>query len=178
MVIQLIYNNKKTKNKMKKHDTIIAIDPDVEKSGVAELIPQHRLLEVTNLTFPQLLDYLQARKKMSDTAHTSLVVVVEAGWLNKSNWHTSQNKATSAKVGNNTGRNHEVGRKIVEMCKHYGLEVVEQHPLRKCWKGKDGKITHDELAYFTGLIDRTNQDARDAALLAWNYAELPIKMKA
>jgi hypothetical protein len=162
-----------------KYDTIVAIDPDVEKSGVAELSPQRRLLEVTNLTFPQLLDYLQARKKMSDVAHTSLIVVVEAGWLNQSNWHlrSKDNARVASAKGNSAGRNHETGRKIVEMCKHYGIEVFEQRPLQKCWKGKDGKITHEELASFTGLTGKTNQDARDAALLAWTFANLPIRLK-
>jgi hypothetical protein len=162
-----------------KYDTIVAIDPDVEKSGVAELSPQHRLLEVTNLTFPQLLDYLQSRKKLSETAHTSLVVIVEAGWLNQSNWHlrSKDNVRVASAKGNSAGRNHETGRKIVEMCKHYGIEVVEQRPLQKCWRGKDGKITHEELASFTGLTGKTNQDARDAALLAWSFANLPIRLK-
>jgi len=150
----------------------------VEKSGVAELSPQNRLLEVTNLTFPQLLDYLQARKKMSETAHTSLVVVVEAGWLNQSNWHlrSKDNVRVASAKGNAAGRNHETGRKIVEMAKYYGIEVVEHAPLRKCWKGKDGKITHEELVSFTGLMGKTNQDARDAALLAWSFANLPIRL--
>jgi len=63
------------------------------------------------------------------------------------------------------------------MCKHYGIEVIEHFPLRKIWKGKDGKITQEELASFTGLKGRTNQDARDAALLAWSFANLPIRLK-
>lgn len=42
---------------------------------------------------------------------------------------------------------------------------------------KDGKITHEELAYFTGIMGRTNTEMRDAALLAWNHAGLPIRVK-
>jgi hypothetical protein len=162
-----------------KYDTIVAIDPDVEKSGVAELCPLHRLLEVTNLSFPELLEYLQAVKKVSETAHTSLVVVVEAGYFTQANWHlkSKDNARVASAKGNSIGRNHETGRKIVEMCKHYGIDVVAHAPLRKCWKGKDGKITHDELSLFTGLMGKTNQDARDAALLAWSFANLPIKLK-
>jgi hypothetical protein len=162
-----------------KYDTIVAIDPDVEKSGVAELSVQNRLLEVTNLTFPQLLDYLQTRKKMSEIAHTKLVVVVEAGWITQANWHLKRgdNARVASAKGNSAGRNHETGRKIIEMCKHYSIEVVEHAPLRKCWKGKDGKITHEELSSFTGLTNRTNQDARDAALIAWVFSGLPIKIK-
>ena len=164
---------------MKKYDNIIAIDPDVEKSGVAYLKKATRQLEVSNLTFPQLLDYLQHTKKVRDEEKESLIVVIEAGWLIQSNWHLlhKDTKAVAAAKGNSTGRNHETGRKIVEMCKHYGIEVLEHFPLKKSWKGKDGKITHEELASFTGLTGRTNQDARDAALLAWNFAGLPIRLK-
>ena len=79
--------------------------------------------------------------------------------------------------GNHTGRNHEVGRKIVEMCRHYGIEVVEQPPLRKIWKGKDGKITNEELQHLAIITDKTNQETRDAALIAWEYAGLPIRIK-
>ena len=43
------------------------------------------------------------------------------------------------------------------------------------WNSKDGKITHEELAKFTGITQRTNQEGRDAALLAWTFAGLPVK---
>jgi hypothetical protein len=39
----------------------------------------------------------------------------------------------------------------------------------------DGKITQDELKQITGITVKTNQDGRDAALLAWVFAELPIQ---
>ena len=180
-----------------KYDIIIAIDPDVEKSGVAFLEVATRKLDVSSLTFPQLLDYLQWAKSKTVYSETTFmaegmtkpvakiqegkktIIVVEAGWLNRSNWHlkSSDTKRIASAKGNSTGRNHETGRKIVEMAKHYGFEVHEQIPLRKCWKGKDGKITHEELASFTGLMGKTNQDARDAALLAWTFANLPIRFK-
>lgn len=160
-----------------KFDNIIGIDPDKEKSGVAFLKPKTRQLEVTNLTFPMLLDYLQHAKKVRDESGESLVVVIEAGWMNaKSCFHTAQGKSAE-KIAKDVGANHETGRKIIEMCKHYGIEVVQHIPLVKCWKGKDRKITHEELASFTGLTGRTNQDARDAALLAWVFANLPIRVK-
>ena len=161
-----------------KYDTIIAIDPDVHKSGVSYLEVSTRKLEVSNMTFPQLLDYLQFfRRECQIVKQQKVVVVVEAGWLNKvSNYHTQASKA-GQRIAKNVGSNHETGRKIVEMAKHYGLEVVEHAPLCKCWRGKDGKITHDELAQFTGLKGSTNQDSRDSAILAWTFANLPIKLK-
>lgn len=164
---------------MRKYDNIIAIDPDVTRSGVAFLKPSTKQLEVSNLTFPQVIDYIQRAKKVRDEAGETLIVVIEASWLIQSNWHLQQweRKQRAASKGYDVGRNHETGKKIVEMCRHLGIEVLEHYPLRKCWKGKDGKITHEELVSFTGLMGRTNQDARDAALLAWTFANLPIRVK-
>lgn len=164
---------------MKKYDNIIAIDPDVEKSGVAFLKPSTMQLEVSNLTFPQVVDYLNQAKNVQAQTKETLIVLVEASWLIQGNWHLQQweRKQRAASKGYDVGRNHETGKKIVEMCQHLEIEVLEHYPLRKCWKGKDGKITHEELSSFTGLTGRTNQDARDAALLAWSYANLPIRLK-
>lgn len=165
--------------KSRKYDNIIAIDPDISKSGVAILKPSTRQLEVSNLTFPQIVDYLNYAKSVRDKENETLIVVVEASWLIKWNWHLSswERKQRAASKGYDVGRNHETGKKIVEMCQHLEIEVLEHYPLRKCWKGKDGKITHEELSSFTGLTGRTNQDARDAVLLAWSFANLPIRLK-
>ena len=164
---------------MKKYDVVIGIDPDVDKSGVAYLMVEARVIELVNLTFADLLDYLRETRDVLTKEGRFFVVVVEASWLNKAHWHVGKggSAARSALIGNHTGRNHEVGRKIVEMCRHYGIEVVEQPPLRKIWKGRDGKITHEELQHFTGITDKTNQETRDAALLAWEYAGLSIRIK-
>lgn len=161
---------------MKRYDNIIAIDPDVSRSGVAFLKPATGLLEVSNLTFPQVIDYLQQANR--DKGEGTLIVLVEASWLIHGNWHLSswERRQRAASKGYDVGRNHETGRKIAEMCRHLGIEVLEHAPLRKCWRGKDGKITHEELVSFTGIKGRTNQDARDAALLAWVFSGLPIRV--
>lgn len=165
--------------KARKYDSIISIDPDVSRSGVAYLNPLTRKLEVSNLTFPQVIDFIKSESNKASANDLSLIVVVEASWLIQGNWHLQQweRKQRAASKGYDVGRNHETGKKIVEMCQYLGIEVLEHYPLRKCWKGKDGKITHEELASFTGLVGRTNQDARDAALLAWIFAGLPIRIK-
>lgn len=161
---------------MKRYDNIIAIDPDVSRSGVAFLKPATGLLEVSNLTFPQVIDYLQQANR--DKGEGTLIVLVEASWLIHGNWHLSswERRQRAASKGYDVGRNHETGKKIAEMCRHLGIEVLEHAPLRKCWRGKDGKITHEELVSFTGIKGRTNQDARDAALLAWVFSGLPIRV--
>ena len=162
----------------RKIDIIIAIDPDVEKNGVAYLNCENKNLEISTLSFPELLDYLRYVQRRAETTQKHLVVVVEAGYMNKGNWHLNpkDTKAAAAAKGNHAGRNHETARKIVEMCKHWQMEVKEVKPLEKCWKGKDRKITHEELARFTGVMGRTNQEGRDAALLAWVYAGFAIRL--
>jgi hypothetical protein len=157
---------------------IIAIDPDVKKSGIAFLDPMNKTLEVTVLTFPQLIDYLLFAKKKSEEHNDPFMVIVEAGWLNSSNWHTNKNDnvRTASIKGAAIGRNHEIGRKIVEFCEYHKIDVLPVRPLRKIWKGTGGKITQDELEQITGITTKTNQDGRDAALLAWVFAELPIQI--
>ena len=157
---------------------IIAIDPDVDKSGVAFLHLPTRELHCEAKTFPELIDDLHATKQAADALGEPLIVIVEAGWLNHPNWHTNARDShrKAAAIGRSAGRNHETGRKIVEMSRHMGIETVEQRPLQKCWKGADGKITAAELAAFTGYTARTSQDMRDAALLAWVHAGLPIRL--
>lgn len=164
---------------MNKYDSIIAIDPDVTRSGVAFLKPSTKGIEVYNLSFPELIEYIQQTKNEHLEKNLSLIVVVEASWLIQGNWHLSswERKQRAASKGYDVGRNHETGRKIVEMCKYNGVEVLEHYPLRKCWKGKDGKITHEELASFTGIRQKTNQDVRDAVLLAWMFSGLSVRVK-
>lgn len=162
---------------MTKYDVIIAIDPDTEKSGVAVLEPATRQIEAMSLTFPRLLDFLCRQDIKAKAGGYSLAVIVEGGWLvHKSNWHGTDGHRAE-RIAKNVGANHETGRKIVEMCRHWGIHVEEQRPLQKMWRGKGGKITAAELQAITGLTSRTNQDERDAALLAWVWAGLPVRIR-
>ena len=163
-----------------KYDVYIGIDPDSVKSGVAYVERETGVCETTSLPFHQVLSYLEFVKKKSEENGQSVVVVVEAGWLNESNWHLlpRDNKYLAAAKGKGLGRCEQTGRLILEMAEHViGLPCIARKPLRKCWKGKDRKITQEEIAEFTGLMGRTNQEGRDALLLAWVEADLPIKVK-
>ena len=98
------------------YDRIIGIDPDCDKSGVAEVYIPSKHVNATKLLFPELMDYLQHMKREFSGNGEKILVVVEAGWMNASNWHTGRVRsiAAAAKTGQNTGRNHEVARKIAE----------------------------------------------------------------
>jgi len=156
------------------YENIIAIDPDVDKSGVAWLHKKEKLVECTALLFPELMDYLLFVKNKSAESGESYRVLIEAAWLNSSNWHLSKGVSTAkaAKMGENVGRNIETGRKIAEMCVHHNVIYELRKPLLKCWRGKNRKITTDELNMqlrqygYAPLVGRINQEMRDATLLA------------
>lgn len=161
------------------YNTVVAIDPDVERNGVARLDIGTRSLNITALPFPETLEYLHSLKSSSQT-----IVVIEAGWLNKSHWHHTRfdGVANAAAKGDAVGRNHETGRKIAEMCEYWKIPYRLVKPLalrvrgRNIWKGKDGKITAEEFKSITGYKGRTNQEGRDSGLLAWVTANLPIRI--
>ena len=165
---------------LRKVDCIIGIDPDCEKSGLAILYHQERKLLIDALAFPYLIDMV---RELCNAY--SAIVVVEAGWLRQAHWHLSTNdtKQSAATKGNAVGRNHETGRKIIEMLRHYHIRVVEQQPYNKIWSGADRKISHKELVEllddnkFSYLFRRTNQEERDAILLALGYSNIPLTKK-
>lgn len=167
-----------------KADWVIAIDPDVDKNGVAFLDCKTAKLKIMTYKFADTLDYLRRVKREAEIGNEHFVVIVEASWLCKSHWRISpkDSKQMAAAKGNYVGRNHETGRKLVEMCEYFDIPVKLQKPLAlkagglRLWKSKDGKISHEELASFTGITGRTNQEGRDAALIAWTYAGLPVKL--
>lgn len=133
----------------------VGIDPDSKKSGVAALaFDKHYSLH--NFTFFELFDYLKDKKS------SIRLVVIEAGWLNKSVWHGAHGKgaAISARIGKNVGANHEAARKIEEMCEYLKLhyELVKPH---------SGKLTAGQFKKVTGIQERTNQEQRDAFMLVF-----------
>jgi len=164
---------------MKREGYVIGIDPDVEKSGVALLDCEAReFTQVEALTFPDVVDRFAELAAMKADGK-DVVVVIEDSDLS-TNWHMSprDSKAVAAAKGRSVGLCNATARHLKECAENFGLEVVPMKPLRKCWKGRDGKITHEEAAYFMrGLPKQTNQEGRDAALLAWAYADFPIRVK-
>lgn len=158
--------------------TIMAIDPDTEKSGVAMLDLKRSEVEAGAMPFPELLDMLRDVSQWTSPCK----VVIEGGWLvSKSNYHYARGRG-GERIAKNVGANHETGRKIVEMLAYWGIEHEVIHPLKKCWKGRDGKITLAELnSLLRGMgikeMGRCNQDVRDAVLIALTCSGLPMRMR-
>lgn len=138
-----------------KNRLLIGIDPDVEKNGVC--FKNGKLIELSNLTFFQLFDFL---KSQTNNSHMNPIVYIECGFLNASNWHKKANASASlnAKIGERTGANFEVAKKIVEMCEYLNLEYVKVKPTRS-------KVNAEFFKQITGIDKRTNQEQRDAYFL-------------
>lgn len=152
--------------------TTIGIDPDVTKSGIA-FCRDGVLTEATALPFPELLDLLRYEIN-NNLPCNELTIIIEAGWKNASNWHIRRGETPNiaAKKGEAVGRCHQVGMLLLEYCEHINDKsaiIMAVKPLRKIWHSRDGKITAKELERLTNYKGRTNQEARDAALLAWTY---------
>jgi len=145
-----------------KFDNYIGIDPDVTKSGVAFLETKSKKLELANLSFFQLFDYLKFVKQKYNFLNESVFIKIECGFLNKSNWHkvNSGSSALNSQIGQRTGANHEVAKKIVEMCQYLEFDYLEVKPTKS-------KVTHEYFKKLTGILTKTNQEQRDAGMLIW-----------
>ena len=144
--------------------TTISIDPDVSRSGVATY-EGSTLSELQCLGFYPLLQFLEAKRPG--------MVLLEAGWLNKSNFHlsytnkqgkkTSLSAAAAAQAGERVGRNFQTGILIAEFCEGVGIPCRLIKPASpNLWK--------DDAAMFTkitGWKGRTNPEMRDAAMIGW-----------
>lgn len=154
-------------------EVIIGIDPDIEKNGVAVLYTKTQEISVHSLLLGQLLSYIDILKNKYN--NTSIRVCVEAGWKNKGNYHLTHydTKKSAAKKGVDQGRNHQRGIDIIEILRYNNLTVDEVRPLQLIWK--KGKISHEEITRYLPIVKKkTNQEERDAALIAWVAADLPF----
>jgi len=152
---------------------IAAVDPDHEKSGVAVVDTESRtVVYAAALTFGEMYAFLR------DTRVSSLYV--EASWVYSHNWHAGAygTPARAAAIGRSVGLNHQTGMDIVSLAKamKQNINVYEVAPLRKCWAGRDKKITAREIELLTGYAERSNQEVRDAILLAWVCSGIALKI--
>lgn len=138
---------------MSKVQILIGIDPDTEKSGVAII---NGGLQLYNMTFFELYDFLFSFKT------ENVKVYIECGFLNGGNRHKvfGGSLALNSKIGERIGANHEIAKKICEMCEYLKIEFTQVRPTK----------TKSNSSYFkmiTGYNKRTNQEQRDACLLIW-----------
>jgi hypothetical protein len=148
----------------------ICIDPDILRSGVA-IYHDKKLVSLESLGFYDLMQKLEMIKRIKSG---SCSVLLEAGWLNKSNFHLqykSKGKtikltpAAAAETGRRVGQNHQVGILILEMCQ--GMEI----PCRLI-KPLEPNLWKDSATVFkniTGWEGATNPEKRDAAMIGFMH---------
>lgn len=143
-------------------NVFIGIDPDCARSGVSLLESSTQELTLSNLSFFELLDYLKKQQEK----HKHILVVIEAGWLNKGNWHTRKGYSANynATIGGKTMANHEVGKKIVEMCNYLKISCSIVKPTKT-------KLNAESFKKITNYQKRTNQEQRDAAMLVYGMGK-------
>ena len=166
----------------------VGIDPDTDKSGLVLVDKQEcRVVYAGALNFPDLMTHLRMIEQEHNAEKERVLIIIEDSDIS-TNWHVNKllcngqplrdKLRTAAAIGRSAGMCHATLRHLRECAEALGLSTRMTKPLRKFWKGKDGKITQAEASQFMpGLPKRTNQEVRDAALLAWEVAGLPIKLR-
>ena len=174
-----------------KYDYIVGIDPDIERIGVAFLCVKSRILQLTDMPLPELLKavpayvdrYAREEPPLSLDPTVKVAVVVEIDRLHTGNWHLTQydTKRSAASKGFDQGRCFHTAEAICDILRYEGIEVIEKAPLVKMWSGPDRKITHEELTSLQGINfmfktnrHKSNQEQRDAALLALDLSDIPL----
>lgn len=139
----------------------IGIDPDVSKSGVATFNSETKELHLSTMEFFELFRYLHDLKPD--------MVVIDAGWLNKSNWHTKSyhSVAVNSKIAERTGANHEIGRKIGEMADFLMVPYQLHQPTNS--KLNSGAFLAILRGRVSNLPSRCNQEERDAAATLFEF---------
>lgn len=136
----------------------IGVDPDVKKNGVAYWYKDQKRLELETLTLFQLFDVIKNLKVLN-----SITVIIDAGWLNKTNFHVvGNNKRVNGKIGEKVGANHERGKVIAEMCDYLGVEYQLHRPTKS-------KLNAEQFEKITNYKGKTNQEVRDAGMLVFGF---------
>lgn len=137
---------------------LIGIDPDTEKSGFAFKLENTFYLK--NLSFFDLLSELIKISKFYPKEDYKIEVFIECGFLNSGSRHSVKGGsiALNSKIGERIGANHEVCKKICEMCEFLSLNFHQIRPTKT-------KVKHDFFKKLTGTKNQTNQEQRDAFML-------------
>ncbi len=138
-----------------KYSLVVGIDPDLDKNGVA-VLKDGLLAELKGLKFTALQAFIKA--------HPDAVYVLEDVELNKPTFNRNLNDKANLKVAQNVGMVKGVARLIAEFLEEQDCRYTKTRPLI-------GHLKHakKDAAYFnrlTGWEGKSNQDTRDAALLA------------
>jgi hypothetical protein len=140
---------------------VVAIDPDLQASGVAAWCNITRTwLFAKSISIECILKSLKGLDPKETT------IYIECGWLNKkSNFRKTSCRAVSENIAMKVGQNHASGKLIIKLLEASGYIVEKFKPLKKgILKNENGWTKHgrDYVEKESGLSHRINDDVRDA----------------
>lgn len=147
---------------------VVAIDPDLNRSGVAVWHnPSRTWLLTESVSIENILEVLSPLSK------TETTVYVECGWMvKKSNFRNTANRGHSENIAMKVGQNHATGKLIIKLLEAAGYTVIKFKPLKKgIFKDEKGWTQHgrDYVKKQSGLTCRMNDDTRDAIFTVLYY---------
>lgn len=158
-------------------EQIIGIDPDIEKNGVA--IIHNGMVELFTFNFVTLTHtfFKNLQNTKVNNPGYQMKIFVEAGYLNRIFFQpVNATPLVIGKINRNIGENHATAKHIIECAKFFNLDPIPVLPVRSTnYKSRGKKITHPQ---FVTMLERnniycnqeiTNQETRDAALIAVTY---------
>ncbi|MBQ2349733.1 MAG: hypothetical protein II393_00420 [Cytophagales bacterium] len=158
-------------------EQIIAIDPDLDKNGVCVI--SHNRVELFTFNYTTLcyVFFKNIRAQMDANLSLKTHLFIEAGFKNKVYFQPyNTNTFVIGKINRNIGENHAISKIILESAEFYHLNPIPALPVRSTnYRTRGKKITHPQFLkmlelnnlFFEGNV--TNQETRDAALLAVTY---------
>tara|TARA_B100001059_G_scaffold53555_1_gene47793 strand:- start:44392 stop:44850 length:459 start_codon:yes stop_codon:yes gene_type:complete len=146
---------------------IIGIDPDLTASGVAVITLDKCIVEMQRVKFCQLVDYIQLQAMKVDGR---ILIKMEDPNTIKPTFpraiHKAMNRqAVNNRISQNVGQVKAVATLILEVLKATGYNVTPCRPLVGGHKSRC-KMDYRYFNQLTGWDKRSNEDCRDAALIA------------
>jgi len=139
----------------------IGIDPDTDKSGIA-IVVNKQIIDLATVKLFDLIEYLDA----AGPKDTIVVKVEDPNMIKPLFGEKAKNKrAIREKICQDVGGCKAVARLICELLESHNYKVIKVRPL----KGPIKRQAKNDGNYFnkiTGWKGRTNEDKRDAAMIA------------
>lgn len=138
-------------------DSVIGIDPDLVKSGIA-IWTDGELVELKMMALLPLFNFLQ-----TDEAKDILFVLEDVEANKPVFRRAKQNQSQMNRIAQNVGMVKGVARQIKLALEHVGVDFVMVPPLKGVLK--QTKNNPKLFKQLTGWAGQSNQDKRDAAML-------------
>jgi len=132
--------------------TIIGIDPDIDKSGIAVYM-NGKYTKITTMWLWDLFELLYSCNSIND-----YIIIIEDSNLKTNTWHKGGRGAAS-----NVGKNKAISKQIVMFCKHHNLLHKAVEP--SGYSTYFDKIGKQQYGIITGGGFNNNAETRSAVAI-------------